>query len=153
MKSLHQWKPCTQTRLESPHWKVESWIPSEAFMIPESRTPAGPSRTWSPREGSVQLQTSQPPCPSEPEGLTYVMGERDHGDQGTVLNSSSGTFWELIVKWTISSQAPVVHACNPTYSGCRDKEDHSSKSAPGKSNTLRDPILKKTHHRKRAKSL
>jgi hypothetical protein len=25
------------------------------------------------------------------------------------------------------SQAPVAHACNPSYSGGRDQEDHSSK--------------------------
>jgi hypothetical protein len=27
---------------------------------------------------------------------------------------------------------PVVHACNATYSGGRDQEDHSSNPAPGK---------------------
>jgi hypothetical protein len=29
-------------------------------------------------------------------------------------------------------QAPVTHACNPSYSGHRDQEDHNSKPAPGK---------------------
>jgi hypothetical protein len=28
--------------------------------------------------------------------------------------------------------APLDHACNPSYSGGRDQEDHGSKSAPGK---------------------
>jgi hypothetical protein len=31
-----------------------------------------------------------------------------------------------------SSLAPVAHACNPSYSGGRDQEDHGSKPAPGK---------------------
>jgi hypothetical protein len=34
----------------------------------------------------------------------------------------------------------------PSYSGGRDKEDRSSKPAPA--NSLRVPILKKTHHKK-----
>jgi hypothetical protein len=37
--------------------------------------------------------------------------------------------------------APVVHACNPSYSGGRDQEDHSSK--PAWVNHSQDPILKK----------
>jgi hypothetical protein len=36
---------------------------------------------------------------------------------------------------------PVAHACNPSYSGGRDQEDHSSRPAWAKS--WRDPILKK----------
>jgi hypothetical protein len=39
-------------------------------------------------------------------------------------------------------------ACNPSYSGSRDQEDCSSK--PTLSNSWQDPILKKTHHKKRA---
>jgi hypothetical protein len=38
------------------------------------------------------------------------------------------------------SQALVAHACNPSYSGGRDQEDHSSKLA--QANSLRDPISK-----------
>jgi hypothetical protein len=34
----------------------------------------------------------------------------------------------------------VAHACNPSYSGCRDQEDHGSK--PAQANSLRNPILK-----------
>jgi hypothetical protein len=34
----------------------------------------------------------------------------------------------------------AAHTCNPTYSGGRDQEDHSSK--PARENSLRDPILK-----------
>jgi hypothetical protein len=39
----------------------------------------------------------------------------------------------------IKSQAPVAHACNPSYSGDRDQEDCGSRPAWAKS--LRDPIL------------
>jgi hypothetical protein len=39
------------------------------------------------------------------------------------------------------SQVPFAHACNPSYSGGRDQEDHSSKLAWA--NSLRDPISKK----------
>jgi hypothetical protein len=35
----------------------------------------------------------------------------------------------------------VTHACNPSYSGGRDQEDHGSKSAWAKSS--RDPFSKK----------
>jgi hypothetical protein len=34
----------------------------------------------------------------------------------------------------------VAHACNPSYSGDRDQEDHSSKSA--QANSSQDPISK-----------
>jgi hypothetical protein len=41
----------------------------------------------------------------------------------------------------------VFHACNPSYSGGRDQEDHGRKEAsPG--NSLRELITKKVHHRK-----
>jgi hypothetical protein len=43
-------------------------------------------------------------------------------------------------------QALVAHTCNPSYSGGRDQEDHCSKLAWA--NSLRDPILKKAHHKK-----
>jgi hypothetical protein len=35
----------------------------------------------------------------------------------------------------------AIHACNPSYSGGRDQEDHGSK--PALPNSLRDPISKK----------
>jgi hypothetical protein len=38
-------------------------------------------------------------------------------------------------------QSSVAHACNPSYSGGRDQEDHSSK--PAWANRLQDAILKK----------
>jgi hypothetical protein len=38
------------------------------------------------------------------------------------------------------SQAPVAHTCNPSYSGGRDQEDHSS-SQP-QANSSWDPISK-----------
>jgi hypothetical protein len=34
----------------------------------------------------------------------------------------------------------VAHACDPSYSGGRDQEDHGSK--PAWANSLQDPILK-----------
>jgi hypothetical protein len=40
----------------------------------------------------------------------------------------------------------VAHACNPSYSGGRDQEDHSSKPA----NSLQDPTLTKPITKKRA---
>jgi hypothetical protein len=42
---------------------------------------------------------------------------------------------------------PVAHACNPSYIGSRDQEDHGSR--PAWANSLGDSILKKTHHKKR----
>jgi hypothetical protein len=36
-------------------------------------------------------------------------------------------------------QGPVVHACNPSYSGGRDQENHGLK--PAQANSSRDPIL------------
>jgi hypothetical protein len=36
----------------------------------------------------------------------------------------------------------VAHACNPSYSGGRDQEDHGSKLTLA--NSLQDPISKKT---------
>jgi hypothetical protein len=35
----------------------------------------------------------------------------------------------------------VAHTCNPTYSGGKDQEDHSSK--PARANSSLDPILEK----------
>jgi hypothetical protein len=42
----------------------------------------------------------------------------------------------------------LVHAYNPSYSGGRDQEDHSSKPARG--NIAARPYLKKTLHKNRA---
>jgi hypothetical protein len=42
----------------------------------------------------------------------------------------------------------VAYTCNPSYSGGRNQEDRGSK--PAQANNSRDPILKKTHHKKRA---
>jgi hypothetical protein len=41
----------------------------------------------------------------------------------------------------VYSQAPVLHACNPSYSGGRDQEDSDLK--PAQANSSQDPILKK----------
>jgi hypothetical protein len=43
---------------------------------------------------------------------------------------------------------PVAHTWNPSYSGGRDQEDHSSKPAQAKSSTR--PYLKKNLHKNRA---
>jgi hypothetical protein len=38
---------------------------------------------------------------------------------------------------------PMAHACNPSYSGGRDQEDHGSKAAQASSSqTLSHPVLK-----------
>jgi hypothetical protein len=39
------------------------------------------------------------------------------------------------------TQAPVAHACNPSYSGGRDQRDCSLK--PAQAHSSQDPILKK----------
>jgi hypothetical protein len=48
-------------------------------------------------------------------------------------------------------QAPMAHACNSSYSGGRDQEDHGSK--PVGQTEFRTPYLKKTHHKRRASGL
>jgi hypothetical protein len=45
------------------------------------------------------------------------------------------------------SQALLTHACNPSYSGARDQEGHSSK--PAWTNSFQDPILKKPSQKKK----
>jgi hypothetical protein len=45
---------------------------------------------------------------------------------------------------TTKSQAPVAHACNPSYSGGRDQEDCGLK--PAWANSSERPYLEKTHH-------
>jgi hypothetical protein len=47
----------------------------------------------------------------------------------------------LLIEEVTFHWALVAHACNPSYSGSRDQEDHSSK--PAQANSPRDPILKK----------
>jgi hypothetical protein len=42
----------------------------------------------------------------------------------------------------------VAHTCNLSYSGGKDKEDHSLR--PTQATSLQDPILEKIHHKKRA---
>jgi hypothetical protein len=41
---------------------------------------------------------------------------------------------------------PEAYTYNPSYSGGRDQEEHYSKLS--QANSLQDPILKKTHHKK-----
>jgi hypothetical protein len=42
----------------------------------------------------------------------------------------------------------VTHICNPSYSGGRDQEDHSSK--PTQASSSSRSYLEETHHKKRA---
>jgi hypothetical protein len=44
------------------------------------------------------------------------------------------------------NQAPVAHACNPSYSGRRDQEDHVPN--PTWANSSQDPISKKPFTKK-----
>jgi hypothetical protein len=46
----------------------------------------------------------------------------------------------LYVKKKNLSEVLVAHACNPSYSGSREQEDHGSK--PAQANSLQDTILK-----------
>jgi hypothetical protein len=57
-----------------------------------------------------------------------------------------GILQDSISKINKASQAPMAHACNPSYSGGRDQEDHGSK--PVWANSSQDPILKKPITRK-----
>jgi hypothetical protein len=41
----------------------------------------------------------------------------------------------------MANWAPVAHACNPSYSGGTDQEDHSSK--PAQANSSQDPTQKR----------
>jgi hypothetical protein len=47
----------------------------------------------------------------------------------------------------MTSQARVTHACNPSYSGGSDQEDHGSK--PAQANSLQDSISEKTKQLKK----
>jgi hypothetical protein len=52
------------------------------------------------------------------------------------MTSISTTLSNIDVNWV-----QVAHTCNPSYSGGRDKEDHSPK--PDQANSSRDLISKK----------
>jgi hypothetical protein len=45
---------------------------------------------------------------------------------------------------------PVAHSCNPSYSGGRDQDDHSSKSA--QANSSWSPISKKYLSKKKKRA-
>jgi hypothetical protein len=67
--------------------------------------------------------------PSSQPGINLSMNgeQKDHkGKPSSVENR----------RWAL-----VAHACNPSYSGGRDQEDHGSKPAPA--NSSQNPILKK----------
>jgi hypothetical protein len=74
-----------------------------------------------------------------------------HAEQYTLPPSHTPALHFLLRQWTFitnkcMSQAGVAHACNPSYSGGRDQEDHGSKPAWG--NKFLRPYLKNTHHQK-----
>jgi hypothetical protein len=58
----------------------------------------------------------------------------------TEVQAIPGIKQDPISKINNASQAPVAHACNPSYSGGRDQEDCSSK--PAQANSSRDPVSK-----------
>jgi hypothetical protein len=51
-----------------------------------------------------------------------------------------------VPKISASGQVLVAHVCNPSYSGGRNQEDLGLK--PACANSSRDPISKKTLHKK-----
>jgi hypothetical protein len=66
------------------------------------------------------------------------------GKQQKIFNSGK---IRNIISEVVIGQEWVAHACNPSYSGSRDQEDHRSKLA--QANSWRDPSQKKkSHHRK-----
>jgi hypothetical protein len=50
-----------------------------------------------------------------------------------VIKTESRKISAKLKKETKRSQAPVAHACNPSYSGGRDQEDRSLKPTQAKS--------------------
>jgi hypothetical protein len=60
-----------------------------------------------------------------------------------IVTKNPPLYSEYILIKNFLCQAPVAHTYNPSYSGGRDR------SQPGKI-VLRDPISKKTFHKKRA---
>jgi hypothetical protein len=56
----------------------------------------------------------------------------------------------LVFKIKKQCWAPVAHTCNPSYSGGRDQENHSSKASLGKLFTRPYLKKKKTLHKNRA---
>jgi hypothetical protein len=63
--------------------------------------------------------------------------------------NSSTELGTPMLKYQEENQAPMAHAYNPSYSGGRDQEDHSSK--PAQTNGLETLFQKKTHHKKKKK--
>jgi hypothetical protein len=83
--------------------------------------------------GDTHHHTFAKTCASVVDSLISILV-----DLGLILNTAK------LKQNTLSkpkpSQAPVVHLCNPSYSGGRDQEDHDSK--PDWANSSPDPILK-----------
>jgi hypothetical protein len=63
---------------------------------------------------------------------------------------SEETFFLILIyavrKSTLFCQSPRAHACNPSYSGVRDLEDHNGN--PAWATSLQDPVSKKKKNKK-----
>jgi hypothetical protein len=59
---------------------------------------------------------------------------------GGIVQVQSHEFKPKYYKKSTVGWAPMAHACNPSYSGRREQEDHSSK--PAWANSLQNPISK-----------
>jgi hypothetical protein len=58
----------------------------------------------------------------------------------TAFKARLGSIQPISKKKKKKPRLPVAHTCNPLYSGCRDQEDCSLKSARTRSS--QDPVLK-----------
>jgi hypothetical protein len=56
------------------------------------------------------------------------------------------TLYPIYIKKKKVAGKLVAHACNPSYSGGRDQEAHSSR--PARANSFLDPSQKKKNHKK-----
>jgi hypothetical protein len=93
-------------------------------------------------KGGRELQLSFYPMTKRSEASVFVSLPPDYHRLELIMQSSDqyrSHFW--LTKNPQFSRAPVAHACNSSYSGGRDQEDHSSK--PARANSSQDPILKK----------
>jgi hypothetical protein len=73
--------------------------------------------------------------------LETHLSKRESPEPSGCLRCVKGSLKNAPLRWEQKS-----YVCNPSYSGDRDQEDHGLKPAQG--NSSRDPILKKSHHKK-----
>jgi hypothetical protein len=72
-------------------------------------------------------------------GVTYINDLAPTFMASASIGSANYT-WKIFGKKYCVSQVPIAHACNPSYSGDRDQEDHGLSTAWA--NRLRDPVSK-----------